>query len=199
MKQLLLAALAVCLPIAALVAAFAPAPDADLKKVACTVHSGHFELAGSPLKGEASYLAVTDRGTFEQVFGRRGVPGAQPVPADAFETRMVAAVVKRGQRVWDYKVDKVTADKDTLYVHYRATSRNAVAGGGTQPAFRGTARAFPGGGATVKSVSTARADVPRGDGTTFSSALVVSVERGKYMSVVFIENGKRAGVAHPGN
>ncbi len=88
------------------------------------VHSGHFESNMSGLKGDVSYLAITDRATFDKLFGSAFVVGAKNdfVPKDAFDTKMVAAVIKRGNMVWDYKVEKVTADKDTLYVKYNATS-----------------------------------------------------------------------------
>jgi hypothetical protein len=190
MKKLTVVLVAACFPFA-LFAAFAPAPDVGARKVEHTVHPGYFESSASGLKGEASYLAVTERGEFDRLFGvgfDRGRP-TQVLPRDAFDKKMVVAVIKRGNALWDYQVEKVMADKDTLYVHYKAAARP----GATTP--RGpvtTARAFP---------TTARRSgpLPQGDGRPIASPLVVAVEKAKYASVVFIENGKKVGTARVGN
>jgi len=153
----LLATLAVlALP---LVVVAAPAPDEDTakgKKVEFAVHDGHFEKNDSGLKGDSSYLVFGDRDAFDKVFGIGRVIGKQNfVPKDAFDKKMVVAVIKRGKAVTEYKVEKVTADDGTLYVRYTAKMGEA-----------GTA--------------------------TFHSPLIVSVDKDKYTSVVFIENGKKA-------
>jgi hypothetical protein len=101
----------------------APAPDdtAKGKKVEYNVHNGHFEKNDAGLKGDSSYLAFTDRDGFDKVFGIGRVIGKQNfVPKDAFDKKMVVAVIKRGNAITDYKVEKVTADEGTLYVQYTA-------------------------------------------------------------------------------
>jgi hypothetical protein len=129
MKMLLAALAALCLP---LLVAAAPAPDEDTakgKKVDFDVHNGHFQKNDAGLKGDASYLAFTDRDAFDKVFGIGRVIGKQNfVPKDAFDKKMVVAVIKRGNAITEYKVDKVTADEGTLYVQYTATAKP---GGGT--------------------------------------------------------------------
>ncbi len=55
------------------------------------------------------------------MFGIARVIGKQNfVPKDAFDKKMVVAVIKRGNAVTEYKVEKVTADDGTLYVKYTA-------------------------------------------------------------------------------
>jgi hypothetical protein len=156
MKLVLVTLTALVLP---LVIVAAPAPDDDTakgKKVEFDVHDGHFEKNNSGLKGESSYLEFSDRDAFDKVFGLGRVMRKQNfVPKDAFDKKMVVAVIKRGNALTTYKVDKVTADGGTLYVQYTAKMGEA-----------GTA--------------------------TFHSPLIVSVDKGKYTKVVFIENGKKA-------
>jgi hypothetical protein len=107
-----------------LIAHAAPAPDDDTakgKEVKFEVHDGHFEKNNSGLKGDSSYLVFTDRDAFDKVFGIARVIGKQNfVPKDAFDKKMVVAVIKRGNAVTEYKVEKVTADDGTLYVKYTA-------------------------------------------------------------------------------
>jgi hypothetical protein len=121
MKTLIATFAALALPIAACAA---PAPDDDTakgKEVKYEVHNGHFEKNNSGLKGDSSYLVFTDREAFDKVFGVAATMRKQNfVPKDAFDTKMVVAVIKRGNAVTEYKVEKVTADEGTLYVQYTA-------------------------------------------------------------------------------
>jgi hypothetical protein len=108
----------------------APAPDEDTakgKEVKFEVHSGHFQKNDAGLKGDASYLVFTDRESFDKVFGVGATMRKQNfVPKDAFDKKMVVAVIKRGNAVTEYKVEKVTADEGTLYVQY--TAKTGAAG-----------------------------------------------------------------------
>jgi hypothetical protein len=115
--KMLLAALT-----AVVLAVLASAQDAaDGKKVQFSVHSGHFQKNNAGLEGAASYLVFTDRAAFDKMFGVGAVIGKQNfVPRDAFDTKMVVAVIKRGNAVTEYKVDKVTADAGTFFVEYTA-------------------------------------------------------------------------------
>lgn len=158
----LLAGVLFCLGMIALLGAAGAADSAaDLpkgEKVEYTHYSkGYFEKNNSGLKGDASFLVVTEQKMFDQFFGVGVVMGMKPtlLPADAFDTLMVLAVIRRGNAVWTYEVERVTADKDTLYVAYKATEGVA-----------GNAR--------------------------FSSPMILSLKKGEYKSVVFIENGKKA-------
>lgn len=125
------------------------------------VNSGYFEKNNSGLKGDSSYLAIADQKAFDKVFGVAFVAGKKQnfLPKDAFETKIVVAAIKRGDAVYEYKVEKVAADKDVLYIQYTATAK--------------------GGAGSAK----------------FASPLIISLDKGKYESVVFLENGKKAGTA----
>jgi hypothetical protein len=124
MKTLLAPLAALCLPLLALAA---PAPDTDTakgKKVEYDVHNGHFVRNDARLKGDASYLVFTNRDGFDKVFGTGAVMRKQNfVPRDAFEKKMVVAVIKQGKAITEYKVDGVTADEGTLYVRYTAKAK----------------------------------------------------------------------------
>ena len=127
------------------------------KSVPFEQHSGYFESNKSGLKGPASYLVFTDKADFDKVLGVAFTMGRRPnvLPRDAFKTRMVVAVIKRGDSIWTYKVEKATEKEGVLTVAYQATSK--------------------GGGETAR----------------FASPLIVSLGKGNYTSVVFVENGKK--------
>jgi hypothetical protein len=250
MKSILAWLVITCVPLV-LIAAFAPAPDADAKKIEYTVHANYFEARESGLRGSASYLAFTERESFDRTFGVGWVRGkpTQVLPRDLFETRFVAAVIKRGDTLWEYKVEKVTAEGDTVTVRYQATEGKAVVGatgratddtpkGGTyrviekkrepdtvktpettirrapdtEPAtrkaapetgrverptteaVRATGKAISTGagwGGTQRVIGTGREE----DRAVFSSPLVISIPKGKYAAVVFVENGRKVGMA----
>ncbi len=81
------------------------------------------------------------------------------LPKDVFDKKLVVVAAFHGSSVSIYKVEKVTADGETLYVQYKSTSQFA------------------------------------GNDAVYSSPLIVAVDKGKYTSVVFIENGSKAGTA----
>jgi hypothetical protein len=124
--------------------------------------------------GLSFFMAFADQDSFDKAFGKSAggkvnlndfIPngeakGAKPrfLPKDAFDKKLVVAAIHNGMRIWKYKVAKVTADGDTLYVRYEAAS-------------------------TV------------GYPNSYACPLIVSVDKGKYASVVFIENGKEIGTA----
>jgi hypothetical protein len=94
-------------------------------KVEFTVHGGQFEKNNAGLKGDQSFLLITNRTAFDKVFGAGFVMGKKPniVPKNAFDTKVVVATIKRGKSITTYDVEKVTLDKDgTLYVQYKATA-----------------------------------------------------------------------------
>jgi len=150
---------------AVLVHAPADADDqAKGKDVDYDIHTGYFESNKSGLTGESSYLAFTDQKSFDAVFGVAAVQGGKQrfLPKDAFDNKMVVAVIKRGKAIYDYKVEKVTDDDGSLEVQYTATPQES---GGT---------------------------------ATFATPLILSVDKGKYSSVVFIESGKKVGTVKVG-
>lgn len=102
------------------------ADDAKGEKVEYTRYTDYFEKNDAKLKGDASYLAFTKADEFDKVFALRpplmGGKKSEPLPANTFEKKLAAAVVKRGNAIVTYDVEKVTADGDTLYVQYKATA-----------------------------------------------------------------------------
>jgi len=118
------------------------------KKVEFKVHSGYCERAeharAEQIKaqkkktlGNVSFLAFTDQDSFDQAFGKTPdkedlttflpngeAKGKKPnlLPKDAFDKKMVVATTVRGANISTYKVVKVTADGDTLYIQYQESS-----------------------------------------------------------------------------
>jgi monofunctional biosynthetic peptidoglycan transglycosylase len=99
---------------------------AEAAPVAFVVHSGHFERNDSGLTGPTSTLVIDDRPAFDRLFGVAFTMGPRPnvVPGDAFDTRAVVAVIKRGGEVWEYTVQGVTEQDGVLTVRYTATSED---------------------------------------------------------------------------
>jgi hypothetical protein len=166
-----------------------PAPAAGKKteakgtKVEYEVHTGYLmrlkaywaaRAADKSKLGLFCFLAFNDRDSFDKAFAQPDggkvnlnelIPsgeakGDKPklLPRDAFDKKLVVAVTHNGMRTWKYKVTRVTADGDTLYVQYQA----------------GSTVAYP---------------------NSYVCPLIVSVAKGKYASVVFIENGSKLGTA----
>ena len=75
--------------------------EAKGDKVEFHVFDGYFESNKSGLKGDASFLALTDDAAFDKVFGKAVVMGKKQnfLPKDAFETKLVFATIKRGDKV----------------------------------------------------------------------------------------------------
>jgi hypothetical protein len=111
----------------ALTALAAGADEARGRKVEYDVHNGHFVSNKFEVK-DAAYVAITDKAGFDAIFGAARTMGKPPnfVPRDAFEKKMVVAVIKKGNAPVDYKVETVTADGDTLYVQYKAETKGAT-------------------------------------------------------------------------
>jgi hypothetical protein len=135
--------------------------EAKGKKIDFEVYDLHYEKSNEDLKGDVSFVAIPDQETFDKYFGP--VPKAEgktkAMPKEAFKTKVVASMIKREPKAWDYKVQKTTVDGDTLYVQYETK--------------------------LIKD----RLKI------NLSSPLIVAVDRGKYKSIVFIENGKKVGTA----
>lgn len=88
--------------------------------------AGYFEKNTSGLKGDTSYLVITDQDSFDNVFGVGVTMGKKPdfLPKDVFDKRIVVAVIKRGKAIWVYQVQKVTVDGGTLYVQFEDAPKN---------------------------------------------------------------------------
>jgi hypothetical protein len=110
--------------VAAIVAAADDRDEAKGKPVEYTVYTAYFEKNTSGLKGATSFLCITDQEAFDKIFQARPplMGGEKPklLPNDAFEKHIVAAAILRGDKPYQYKTEKVTADDGTLYVRYQA-------------------------------------------------------------------------------
>jgi hypothetical protein len=104
--------------------------EAKGDKVEYDRHDGHFVKNNFEPKNNEAFLAIGDQKAFDAAFGVAAVGGKKFnwVPKDAFDKKLVVAVFKRGNAVTEFKVDKVTADGDTLYVQYGAEAKGS---GGT--------------------------------------------------------------------
>ncbi len=143
----------------------APAPadknKAKGEKAEFKVYNSYFVSNKAGIKDGSTYKAFADQTSFETIF--RPAPPLigkkrEYLPKDVFDTKIVATVIKQGHKMVEYKVEKVTVDKDTLYVQYTTTSK----------------------------------DTPT---ATFAASLILTVDKGKIATVIFLEDGKRAGTA----
>ncbi|MCU0702562.1 MAG: hypothetical protein MUF18_01060 [Fimbriiglobus sp.] len=109
-----------------LVLLLAPAVlQADEKKVPeFVVHTGHFEKNNSGLKDEPSLVLLKDFDAFDKLFGTVPPLGGprknNPVPKDAFDANVVAAVVKRGNFITTYTEVSTKTDGETLTVTFKS-------------------------------------------------------------------------------
>jgi hypothetical protein len=110
-----------------------PALSAEEKptaqKVPYTVHSGYFRRNDSGLDDPLHALVITDQKRFDQIFGVAFVMGAKPkvLPEKAFDTLVVCALIRQGNKVWTYTVQEVTQQEGVLTIKYKASA----ADGGT--------------------------------------------------------------------
>jgi len=144
MRLLVLIVMAGLLPLATGAAQVGQKAAPKGKKIEFKVHSGYCERAeharAEQLKaqkektlGNVSFLAFTDQDSFDKAFGKTPdkedlnnflpngeARGKKPnlLPKDAFDKKIVVATTVRGPNINAYRVVKVTADSDALYVQY---------------------------------------------------------------------------------
>jgi hypothetical protein len=127
-------------------------------KIAFEVYAKpYFVKNNVKLPDNPAFFVLQDKKAFDQIFGIGFVMGPKPKLVDEkhFEANLIVTVIKSGNTLWKYEVEKVHVDKKQLIVQYTANGKE----------------------------STAKFTVP----------LIVSVPRGDYTEVIFIENGKEAG------
>jgi hypothetical protein len=131
-------------------------------------YDNYSEKTADDRKDAISCMAISTRKEFDDRFDDHyfgfGESSKAPrsLPKDAFETRMVIAVVRRGNALWTYEVDGLRADGDKLTLRYKTTRKD-------QPS------------------------------ATFACPMIVSLPKGSYRSVIFIENDKEVGKATIGD
>jgi hypothetical protein len=123
MTRALLVAGVVCLGLAWLGAAATAGENEKAKPLTFQVYDSYFESNKAGLEGASSYLVFTDRESFGKVFRPTPPLGGKKrtyLPNNAFASNLVAAAVKRGNRIWNYKVAGVELCKGKATVRYEA-------------------------------------------------------------------------------
>jgi hypothetical protein len=114
-------------PLAALVVSLglARAGETDLGAKA---YGPYFEKNNSGLKGDNSHLVLTDRKDFGRIFGSGRVLDKKPdlIPDETFDAgKIVVAAIKRGDKIYTYKIDKVSLSDGKLTFRYTAEAKGA--------------------------------------------------------------------------
>jgi len=119
------------------------------------VYDGYFVSNRFEPKAAESFVVVADQKQFDRLFGIATVmwDAAHRLPKDAFKTRMILAVIKRGGAVWEYEVEEISALGGAVEIRYKVAEK-------------------------------------RSDSAAFACPLIVSIPRGDYASVRFVENGE---------
>jgi hypothetical protein len=155
------ALLASTLTVASILVAPSVGSSGDKKsdKIAFDVYAkGYFVKNNAPLPGNPAYLILPSKKAYDQIFGFGAVMGGKPklVTEKLFDDNVIIAVIKSGNTLWKYEVERVTREKGQLVLTYTANGKQS---------------------------SSAK----------FNSPLILSVPRGDFAEVVFIENGKQVG------
>ncbi|MEI6534487.1 MAG: hypothetical protein WCN98_04025 [Verrucomicrobiaceae bacterium] len=131
------------------------------KPAAYDTHDGYFVSNKFEPERAASFVIVQDKESFDKVFGSAFVMKDKHhrLPNDAFDSKIVIAVVKRGNATCEFKVQDVAVKDGAITVTYTVTAT-------PQPS------------------------------ATFACPLILSIARGDYTTVQFIENGKVAETIH---
>jgi len=88
-------------------------------------YSGYFVSNKFETNAAESFVVITDQTKFDQIFGVAFVMNdkSHRLPKDAFESLIVATVIKRGNAFWEYGVEDVTVDQGVIQLRYKASSR----------------------------------------------------------------------------
>jgi hypothetical protein len=97
----------------------------ERQAVAFDTHNGYFVSNGFEAAAPTSFLVITNQGGFDRVFQVGMVMGdtSHRLPAGAFTTNLVVAVIHRGKALVTYKVESVEKTGKTLAVRYRTTTK----------------------------------------------------------------------------
>ncbi len=128
---------------------------AEGTKLAFDTYSGYFVSNRFEPDAAQSFLVINDQESFDRVFGTAMVMGdkSHRLPKNAFKSSLVLAAIKRGNAVWEFKVESVTVKQGVVTLRYTTTSKPS-------------------------------------DSATFACPLIVSIPKGQYTAVRFVENQK---------
>jgi hypothetical protein len=98
--------------------------DAEPTKLPFDTYSGYFVSNKFEPDAAESFVVIGDQEQFDSVFGVAMVMGdkSHRLPEDAFLSNVVLAAIKRGDAVWEFKVEGITADDGVVQLRYAATS-----------------------------------------------------------------------------
>ena len=90
-------------------------------------YSGYFVSNKFEPDAAESFAVIGDQSQFDKTFGVAMVMGdkSHRLPANAFESNIVLAVVKRGHAVWEYKVEGVVVIDNVITLRYSTTSKKS--------------------------------------------------------------------------
>jgi len=132
-------------------------PAAEPAELKYDTYSGYFVLNKFEPNAAESFVVASSQEQFDNVFGAAFVmhDKSHRLAKGAFESSIVVAAIKRGNALWDFKVDSVVVADGVVQLKYTAKSQpNQTA--------------------------------------SFAVPLIVSIPKGDYKAVEFIENGKSA-------
>jgi hypothetical protein len=128
---------------------------AEGTKLAFDIYAGYFVSNRFEPDAAQSFVVIHDQQQFDQVFGVAMAMGdkSHRLSKKAFKSKLVLAAIKRGNAVWQFKMDCVTVDQGVVTLRYTTTSKPS-------------------------------------DSATFACPLIVSIPKGEYTAVRFVENQK---------
>jgi hypothetical protein len=128
---------------------------AEGTKLAFETYSGYFVSNQFEPDAAQSFVVVSDQQQFDKVFGMAMVMGdrSHRLPKKAFKSQLLLAAIKRGNAVWEFKIESVTVDQGVVTLRYTTTAKKS-------------------------------------DSATFACPLIVSIPKGEYTAVRFVENKK---------
>ena len=101
-----------------------PATQPAAQSVPFDIHDGYFVLNKFKPDEPASFVVLKEKDDFDQVFCEAAMDALATarrphcLPPNAFDSKIVAAVVKRGKATWDFTVEGVVVAEGVLIVRY---------------------------------------------------------------------------------
>ncbi len=87
-------------------------------------YSGYFVSNKFEPDATESFVVINSQEQFDNIFGVATVMGdkSHRLPEDAFKSNVVLAAIKRGNAVWEFKVEGVTVNDGLVELRYTTTS-----------------------------------------------------------------------------
>ena len=96
-------------------------------KLTVKTYSGYFVSNTFEPDAAESFAVIVDQSQFDKVFGVAMVMGdkSHRLPAKAFDSNTVLAVIKRGHAVWEFTVEGATVNDGVVTLRYSTTSKKS--------------------------------------------------------------------------